>query len=265
LQDALTKRQQLLSHPALVQMVNKVTLCRGRGAWCCAAAAHRVIHCACRWQSFDVMTAHKPVGKKWVTYKQYVLFFEMSSRLLAPDSGLSEEELHEGLRVRGWPVLLLHGAVYAGAAGSLCVLQRNMPGPFAMRGVQSEWEKDRMGLPALTGPVFYKAVFELIGTAFLGGKAPCSASVMLTISARCGAADQWSTSVRAADYVGLAELLYSEAANLAQSGAWQTDDELFPAAPPVQGADRVRAARRRAVVVMCCGVRWAARSCSSRV
>jgi hypothetical protein len=29
--------------------------------------------------------------------------------------------------------------------------------------VQDEWEKDRQGMPALTGPLFFEAVFELLG------------------------------------------------------------------------------------------------------
>ncbi len=30
--------------------------------------------------------------------------------------------------------------------------------------VQEEWVKDSKGMPAMTGPLFYDAVFELIGT-----------------------------------------------------------------------------------------------------
>ena len=34
---------------------------------------------------------------------------------------------------------------------------------YHLTTVQDEWEKDRQGMPALTGPLFYEAVFELLG------------------------------------------------------------------------------------------------------
>jgi hypothetical protein len=40
---------------------------------------------------------------------------------------------------------------------------------------QGEWERDRQGLPAMTGPVFFDAAFEMV--------------------------DQWSPSVKASDIV----------------------------------------------------------------
>ena len=35
---------------------------------------------------------------------------------------------------------------------------------FGVRASQVEWETDRGGMPAMTSPLFFNAVFELIGT-----------------------------------------------------------------------------------------------------
>jgi hypothetical protein len=57
-----------------------------------------------RWlsklQCFDVLTKHKPKGRRWVTKEQYVRYFIMCYNLLYPDNGMSEKEQRKALEVR---------------------------------------------------------------------------------------------------------------------------------------------------------------------
>jgi hypothetical protein len=78
-------------------------------------------------QHFLVLTEHKPEGRRWVTKEQYLRYFLLCGELLNPAQARPADQ----------------------------ATQR--------RALSQEWEKDRCGMPALTSPLFYKAVFELIG------------------------------------------------------------------------------------------------------
>ncbi len=49
-------------------------------------------------QQFKVLTAHKPLGRRWVTKEQYTRYCVLAAQVLNPDCPL-EEELRRGLEV----------------------------------------------------------------------------------------------------------------------------------------------------------------------
>ncbi len=56
------------------------------------------------FQQFDVMTAHKVQGRRWVTKEQYIWYFILYSQTLADQSLGSEEEARLALEV--WNVIV---------------------------------------------------------------------------------------------------------------------------------------------------------------
>jgi hypothetical protein len=49
-------------------------------------------------QQFKVLTAHKPLGRRWVTKEQYTRYCVLAAQVLNPDCP-PEEELRRGLEV----------------------------------------------------------------------------------------------------------------------------------------------------------------------
>ena len=135
------------------------------------AAGRRTL--ACARQQFNVMTSHKPFGRHWVTKEQYIRYFMMCARHLDPSSGASDRELRSQLSVRQRRHSLKSVSVPCDGVyilrllvfGRRAVTERVCAGvalPSSQR-VQDEWERDSCGMPAMTGAVFFNAVFELIG------------------------------------------------------------------------------------------------------
>jgi hypothetical protein len=54
-------------------------------------------------QMFVLLTAHKPAGRRWVTKEQYIRFFMMCTRVLAPDWDMTPEEQREALEASDRP------------------------------------------------------------------------------------------------------------------------------------------------------------------
>jgi hypothetical protein len=54
-------------------------------------------------QQFNVITEHKPAGRKWVTKEQYIRFFLLCYSVLYPDNDMTEAEKREALGVRLFP------------------------------------------------------------------------------------------------------------------------------------------------------------------
>jgi hypothetical protein len=81
-----------------------------------------------------------------------------AAQALNPDCP-AEEELRRGLEVGGGCSSLGPYAVHQ------CVCARHSDPLFRLCSphAQDEWERDRQGMPALTGPLFFDAVFEMIG------------------------------------------------------------------------------------------------------
>ena len=57
------------------------------------------VTCDVLQQVFDVLTKHKPKGRRWVTKEQYIRYFMMCYAVLYPDNGMSESEQRESLQV----------------------------------------------------------------------------------------------------------------------------------------------------------------------
>jgi hypothetical protein len=83
----------------------------------------------------------------------------MCAKTLQPGESLSDADLRESLEVGDWIPL------WSCWCCAVRWIVRSLPFAFEMvcGSWQEEWEKDRQGLPAMTGRVFYLAVFELIG------------------------------------------------------------------------------------------------------
>jgi hypothetical protein len=118
--------------------------------------------------------------------------------------------------------------------------------------LQAEWERDSQGLPAMTGLVFCRALFELIGAVpvaegwkpVFGGDHCENAALWLTGSETLSArmyvcvvvgADQWSESVEVADYLAIAAQIFQEAQAASAKGLFDTDDDpVISEAAPVK-------------------------------
>jgi hypothetical protein len=51
-------------------------------------------------QQYQLLTAHKPLGRRWVTKEQYMRYCITAAQALNPDCP-AEEELRRGLEVGG--------------------------------------------------------------------------------------------------------------------------------------------------------------------
>jgi hypothetical protein len=103
--------------------------------------------------------------------------------------------------------------------------------------LQGEWDNDRQGLPAITGPVFLRAVFELVGECkwcVCVGVCGCVWAHAARSDSRGRPAspwlplpptDQWSTSVDAADYIAFARDLAVECEACARRGEFVTKED----------------------------------------
>lgn len=125
MQEALLRRNGLASNPAVIEAVRKVCWGSVRGPVCATSRVQSCVRVAVAPQHFDLLTGHKPPGRRWVTQDQYIRYFLMAYSVLNSDGEATEAELREQL--------------------------------------MKEWAADSEGLPALTFRTFFKAVFELIG------------------------------------------------------------------------------------------------------
>ncbi len=91
---AVLSLRPLPNHPTRIRAYASNTVLVRAGGWDTAARPC----CRCCPQQFAALTAHKPVGRRWVTREQYIRYFIMASELLDP-GGIPVAERREALRV----------------------------------------------------------------------------------------------------------------------------------------------------------------------